>query len=610
MSTSPSAPQTTALTPFEYGRLKHDGAIRILTLYPGRADEPLVGRLTVEDVNAGVDYEAISYVWGSLDRCAQMVCDGKVLPLTQSIHDALRRMRHPSEPRRLWADQLCINQDDLAERSHQVSLMNTLYKNARRILVWLGNDEQGLAHGAMHMVHHLHDVFEDDKLHEVFRIAHSDGLAKQNQELWVPLSSLTKLPWFHRIWIVQEIGTAAPASLFWGDVQIEWEKLSAVARVLNQSYHHLRSAFAVYTPNIRYLHQRFVEPEGAYDEHCNRGSFIYELHRARPLASKDPRDRVYAFLGHFSLRTGSRFLAGLEADYSRTVEDVYLDVAVRELKGATSLILLSACHPGQIPNPKEPQVDEPRLPLPSWVPDWRVMPLHIIGSPETPHRAAGSTTPRLTIDKHRKELHIVGVRVDAIARVSLPFHGFSFQFRPASKRRVTLEAVWQRVCGQRAFSLDNKYVTGEPALYALLQTLTNACIGGDRSDGYRAVSAAQWLANGAAFLVRTRRRSDDLCDEIRELAQRGDPYRWSHEATLVARHRSFAVTAAGYFVIGPAAVEAGDVVVVLYGGRTPFVLRRTEDGEAWVLVGECYVHGLMNGEGLSSEAEDEVFVIR
>lgn len=201
MSTSPSAPQTTALTPFEYGRLKHDGAIRILTLYPGRADEPLVGRLTVEDVNAGVDYEAISYVWGSLDRCAQMVCDGKVLPLTQSIHDALRRMRHPSEPRRLWADQLCINQDDLAERSHQVSLMNTLYKNARRILVWLGNDEQGLAHGAMHMVHHLHDVFEDDKLHEVFRIAHSDGLAKQNQELWVPLSSLTKLPWVSFVYL-------------------------------------------------------------------------------------------------------------------------------------------------------------------------------------------------------------------------------------------------------------------------------------------------------------------------------------------------------------------------------------------------------------------------
>lgn len=48
------------------------------------------------------------------------------------------------------------------------------------------------------------------------------------------------------------------------------------------------------------------------------------------------------------------------------------------------------------------------LSLPSWVPDWRILPLHLIGSPETPHRATGDTKPRLDIDEQAGMLHIVG----------------------------------------------------------------------------------------------------------------------------------------------------------------------------------------------------------
>lgn len=62
-------------------------------------------------------------------------------------------------------------------------------------------------------------------------------------------------------------------------------------------------------------------------------------------------------------------------------------------------------------------------------------------------------------------------------------------------------------------------------------------------------------------------------------------------------------------MVGPDIMEAGDVVVVLYGGRTPFLIRRREGG-TWMLVGECYVHGMMNGEVFELEGvEDEEFVI-
>lgn len=109
---------------------------------------------------------------------------------------------------------------------------------------------------------------------------------------------------------------------------------------------------------------------------------------------------------------------------------------------------------------------------------------------------------------------------------------------------------------------------------------------------------------------------------IHALSLTGDPFKWSHEAVLVTRYRRFAVTRRGYFVLGPDALQTGDVVVVLRGGKVPFVLRKVSVGggggggdddneERWVLVGECYVHGLMDGEGWDVEGvEEQVFAIQ
>ncbi|KAF4986100.1 hypothetical protein FDECE_16124 [Fusarium decemcellulare] len=57
-------------------------------------------------------------------------------------------------------------------------------------------------------------------------------------------------------------------------------------------------------------------------------------------------------------------------------------------------------------------------------------------------------------------------------------------------------------------------------------------------------------------------------------------------------------------------VREGDLVCVLYGGQTPFVLRKDEDCPGkYRFVGDCYVHGIMEGEALSMELEEREFVI-
>ncbi|KAF2138402.1 uncharacterized protein K452DRAFT_217023, partial [Aplosporella prunicola CBS 121167] len=55
-------------------------------------------------------------------------------------------------------------------------------------------------------------------------------------------------------------------------------------------------------------------------------------------------------------------------------------------------------------------------------------------------------------------------------------------------------------------------------------------------------------------------------------------------------------TAQGFMGIGPAAMAVEDRVVILYGSIVPLILRRCESSGNFKLVGECYVHGIMEGE--------------
>lgn len=63
----------------------------------------------------------------------------------------------------------------------------------------------------------------------------------------------------------------------------------------------------------------------------------------------------------------------------------------------------------------------------------------------------------------------------------------------------------------------------------------------------------------------------------------------------------------GYVGIVPGAARMGDLVCVFYGGDVPFILREVEGGGGFYrLIGEAYVNGLMDGEGLRNVEGGEV----
>ncbi|CZT41638.1 related to heterokaryon incompatibility protein [Rhynchosporium secalis] len=101
--------------------------IRLLVHLPGALDDPIQVLIQVPPFtdNDTPNYEALSYAWGSTEylqniRVGNTVSDITTLEITRGLAQALPYLRHRNEPRTLWIDAICVNQQDLQERGSQV----------------------------------------------------------------------------------------------------------------------------------------------------------------------------------------------------------------------------------------------------------------------------------------------------------------------------------------------------------------------------------------------------------------------------------------------------------------------------------------------------------
>jgi hypothetical protein len=115
---------------YRYEALPQSNSIRYLILRPGDGDDPLVCSLRAGSIDKVPPFEAISYVWGSKERSHEVFCgrfSRKRLTITANLRDALKRVRWPDKARVLWADSICIDQDNPKEQGHQVALIGQIY---------------------------------------------------------------------------------------------------------------------------------------------------------------------------------------------------------------------------------------------------------------------------------------------------------------------------------------------------------------------------------------------------------------------------------------------------------------------------------------------------
>ncbi|KAI9730146.1 MAG: hypothetical protein M1818_008240 [Claussenomyces sp. TS43310] len=68
-------------------------------------------------------------------------------------------------------------------------------------------------------------------------------------------------------------------------------------------------------------------------------------------------------------------------------------------------------------------------------------------------------------------------------------------------------------------------------------------------------------------------------------------------------HRHLIVSRKGYLGLGPVPAQKGDQICVLLGCSVPVVIRKVED--CHILIGECYIHKLMDGQALDLLAKGD-----
>jgi hypothetical protein len=119
----------------------------------------------------------------------------KPLGLTKSLGLALRRFRLHNKSRKLWVDQISINQNDIPERNAQIKLMNDIYKNVTHVLAWLGEDVNENAKKAFNLVMKLHQIVSDCKHREDLDEAQDKLLETSSSDTWKPLVEFFVLPW-------------------------------------------------------------------------------------------------------------------------------------------------------------------------------------------------------------------------------------------------------------------------------------------------------------------------------------------------------------------------------------------------------------------------------
>jgi hypothetical protein len=125
---------------YRYDQLPQGEVFRYLDLEPGVGNDPLKCHLHTAKI-ADTQFEAVSYTWGKGIRNQTIICKGHVMMITENLDMVLRRVRLPDRSLALWADSICIDQENREEKEHQVALMGKIYSAADCVLLYMGKDE-------------------------------------------------------------------------------------------------------------------------------------------------------------------------------------------------------------------------------------------------------------------------------------------------------------------------------------------------------------------------------------------------------------------------------------------------------------------------------------
>lgn len=591
--------------PYKYQPLNGPKAIRLLKLKAGTGQDKLEGTLVYASLclTDCWKYVAISYQWGvNLKPCEILTPEG-IIPITSSLNGALLRLRKPDADRLVWADAICINQDDNYEKCVQIRLMAQIFQEASSVQAWIGEEGNGSNEAMKTLLQILTFSLEPttwpQELDSIPSSWEGKAVPPDKDIVWQYIERLLARGWFKRAWIAQEVVLAKSIFMHCGSWEVNLDDIFKALRICmrekalgtakNATGGRSRDFFAAYALGMA---------RKAYANPLKRRKFdiltLMELFSYTE--STLTRDKLFSLLQIANDATE----ADLNPDYDSSEEHVirrYAEAFIR--RGQTHRLLARA---GASKSYR----------FCTWIPEWTRadFPPTIANwyGIQGPFRASGGVPIQcsVVIQRGPNVLHMRGVKLckikslspvtlqnyDAIAYLNSLMG--AIEKLTAYPTGETVEELQLRIPIGHAARPHLDPAAGDPAAFKGL-------MGDDSSESLSPDDRRDWGDSLGFDTIPSKVASlQDLVDLLKASGARRDAiWRYWQTATAFAKRMScaqFCVTEGGYAGLVPPQASVGHRIAILHGIPVPFVVGRRQEHGIRRIIGECYIHGIMYGE--------------
>ncbi|KAF2449124.1 HET-domain-containing protein [Karstenula rhodostoma CBS 690.94] len=322
------------MQPYRYTPLPTGSrSTRLVRLLPGSDEAEIrcdIFEFELQYALRSSNFEALSYVWGDVGDRRRIFIEDSCLHVTVNLHTALRYLRDPALDRILWIDAICINQEDLAERSSQVSFMMNIYAAATRVVAWLGEDTSRgescftLFKSIARMIRQSQHGRSHGSCDDAYQ-----QLAQNNSFI-----SLLQRPWFNRIWIQQEVAAAQSFVFLYGDQQLAGYTFYEVVNsyrtlyvddpdspLLPEQIETQKALWGLHHPVLHLIKwdaDPYIQSTTLDILPLRHMVNMFHVHDAT-----DPKDKVYALLG---MSTVDASRPAVRVDYSKPWASIFTEI--------------------------------------------------------------------------------------------------------------------------------------------------------------------------------------------------------------------------------------------------------------------------------------------
>ena len=625
------------LETFEYPLLiSEQRQIRLLHLARQNPIFDIQAKLECYSLDAAPAYEAISYVWGEkTQKERRIILDGRKFFVSANVYQILCRRGSLFSSRFIWIDSICINQGDNVEKSKQVRMMKDIYHRASHVSICLGeNPDAWLAWGMIKQLI-LYKAFmtREGLTNQLFHMIKAKDTNEWISAQLTAFIDLIDHPWFNRVWVVQEVVVARSASLLYGNEQLPWHQFIQVMDILFNPpitglgflLQHTGEGAVTRPVPFGPIQAAFMYGYRVMLERKQTFPLYYTLRLLQAFKSSEPRDKIFALLGLTESATELNHII----DYDKPLSRALVEVADDILNKGHLLEVLQLAGIGW---------DNVRTDIPSWVVDWSISrePVtlaHSFADGHLQYRAAVQRASEISYGGVTRHIRVRGQFIDRVQEMGLIMGGPDLNERNRPLETVSELIAWFDETEDLVNkNVANPYHNGQDLPEAIWRTVM-----GDRTTEARpAPDACEANIEKCRQLLHSMKDLAAKCGTdlsgIKELPSEHNPLlsqfpNWDgvkdwmadiSEFTWLCGVPSFprklAITSKGYIGMVPKGTNHGDTICAIWGAQVPFVLRPNggiSDGgdQEYQLVGECYVHGMMDGECFNLPQKDETFEI-